>query len=184
MADTKTLDPYNRGGMWAFLLSFSFSIIFFIWIAFVHPGVNLKEIPAEVQQTMNPQGSQKNMAATAAAKAEPAGDPWVSSAAVIAKGQDVYKTNCAVCHGAEGKGDGPGSAGMARNLVEGKWKAGGDSISLFKTLQNGLPGTSMVSFKHLPVNDRWALVHYIRSITNNKVKDDPKAVAEFAASAK
>ncbi|MCB0390867.1 MAG: c-type cytochrome [Bdellovibrionales bacterium] len=182
-----TLDPYNRGGMWAFLLSFSFSVVFFIWIAFIHPGVNLNEIPEEVQKAMSADQSQQPQSesapAVAAGKKEPTGDPWVSSPEMIAQGKEVYSKNCAVCHGNEGKGDGPGSGGMARNLVEGQWKAGGDSISLFKTIAGGLPGTTMVSFKHIPKNDRWALVHFIRSITQNKVKDDPKAVAEFAASA-
>lgn len=174
------LDPYNRGGMWALLLSVSFSIIFFIWVSFIHPGVNLNEIPEEVQKIMDAE----DQVAAAGNAEEPTGSPWVSSPAWIAKGNEIFKANCAVCHGNEGKGDGPGSGGMARNLVEGKWKAGGDSISLFKTVANGLSGTTMVGFGHIPVNERWAIIQFIRSITNNKIKDDSTAVDKFAASVK
>ena len=71
-----------------------------------------------------------------------------------------------------------------RNLIEGKWTAGGDRIGLYKTLKNGLAGTSMAAFGHLPVIDRWAMVHYIRSITKNKVKDDDAKVATYGATAK
>ena len=168
------LDPYNRGGMWAFVFSLSFSFVFFIWVSFFSGGVNLGEIPEEVKDAMQAD-------ANAAAPAE----PWVSSAAGIERGKKVYMSNCMTCHDASGKADSPtGKAMKARNLVEGNWKNGGDSIALFKTLYDGLQGTSMVSFKSIPKNDRWALVHFIRSITNNKGTDDPEAVKEFAGSAK
>jgi mono/diheme cytochrome c family protein len=167
-------DSYNKGGFLAFLFSVVFCLVFFIYIAFVHKGVDLKEVTdAQPEQQMAGEGAASQ-------------DLWESSDAIIAHGQKVYKLNCALCHGDSGKGDGP--AGMAlkpppRNLVEGKWKQGGTSIALFKTLQNGVPGTTMAAFKHLPKKDRWGLVHYIRSITQNKEADDLKALEEFAAAA-
>lgn len=181
-----TMDPYNRGGMWAFLLSVSFSLVFFIWVSFIHPGVNLNEIPSEVQEIIQAEKAATGSATASADKGSepPSGDPWVSTSAWIAQGQQVYKANCAVCHGDGGKGDGPGSGGLARNLVEGQWKVGGDSVTLFKTVAGGISGTTMVGFSHIPVNDRWALVHFIRSITSNKVADDAKTLETFAASAK
>ena len=110
--------------------------------------------------------------------------PWISTEALLAQGQKVYKTQCALCHGPKGLGDGsPGLVPPPRNLVEGKWQQGGSAIELFTTLQKGITGTSMVSFKHLPLLDRWALVHYIHSITKNKVTDDPKELEEFAKTA-
>ena len=112
-------------------------------------------------------------------------DYWMSSDALIAHGKVVFSNNCAVCHGPGGKGDGPAAQGLnVRSLVEGKWKQGGSSINLFKTLQKGIPGTSMAAFGHLPVVDRWALVHFIRSITKNKVKDDLASLKTFGAQSK
>ena len=67
-----------------------------------------------------------------------------------------------------------------RNLVEGKWTKGGSSAELFHTVQNGIPGTSMAAFGHLPLVDKWALVQFIRSITENKVEDNPAELEQFA----
>jgi hypothetical protein len=47
-----------------------------------------------------------------------------------------------------------------------------------------LPGTSMAAFGHIPVKDRWALVQFVRSITQNKEKDDPAKLDAFAKTAK
>ena len=107
---------------------------------------------------------------------------WILSDSLVQKGQVIYKAQCALCHGPKGLGDGnPGLVPPPRNLVEGKWKMGeGSAERLFQTLFEGIPNSSMVSFKHLPKADRWALVHYIRSITKNKVEDDPKKLEEFA----
>ncbi|MBY0315783.1 MAG: hypothetical protein K2Q26_09705 [Bdellovibrionales bacterium] len=45
MSDYK-IDDYNRGGMIAFMFSMVVTTLFFVYIAFVHPGVDLKEIQA------------------------------------------------------------------------------------------------------------------------------------------
>lgn len=182
------LDPYNRGGMWAFIFSISFSVIFFIWVSFFQ-GINLGEVPDEVKTAMSQDAQAANgdvaAAAAAAAGADSSSEPWISSPAMIAKGKEVYRANCAVCHGDSGKGDGPAGAAIgARDLVEGKWKVGGDAISLFKSITDGISGTSMAAFPQIDLQDRWAIVHFIHSITKNKGKDDPKALEAFASSAK
>lgn len=41
----------------------------------------------------------------------------------------------------------------------------------------------MAPFKHLPKTDRWALVQFIRSITQNKEADDAATLATFGATA-
>ncbi len=54
-----------------------------------------------------------------------------------------YQTFCASCHGAEGKGDGPGGVGMnARNFTDSEWKAtyGKDSAGIKLILQLGVTG--------------------------------------------
>ena len=71
-----------------------------------------------------------------------------------------------------------------RNFVEGKWKNGGDSATLFKTISTGIPGSSMASFAHIPAPDRWSLVQFIRSLTKNKIQDDPAKVEAFAKTVK
>jgi mono/diheme cytochrome c family protein len=171
---------HNRGGMFAFMFSMVFVFAFFFYLVAIHKGVDLDE------KVVDPH-------APLAAGAKPVfnidkvTEPWVSTEELITHGQKQYMSNCALCHGNEGKGDGPGGQGLnpkPRNLVEGKWTQGTGVIAHFKVLQNGIPGTSMATWSHLKVGDRWAIVHYIQSITQNKGTDDPAKVAEFAKTAK
>lgn len=178
-------DPYNRGGLIAFVFTMVFSLLFFVWISFFHPGVNLHEVK---EKAPAPTSAEAPVAAAAstfdASKVE---KPWEDSKELIAHGEKVYHSNCAVCHGDKGMGDGPAGTTLVprpRNFVEGKWKIGGDSASLFKTITSGIEGSSMASFKHLSVVDRWSVIHFIRSITKNKVKDNMGELEKFAATAK
>lgn len=177
---TGSNEKYNRGGLIAFMFSMAFVCLFFIYIVLIHPGIQLDE------KVVDPNAKDASGKAIIAFDASKVPEPWVTSPDMIAHGKKVFQTNCAICHGNEGKGDGPSGMGLnpkPRNLVEGKWTQGEGAISHYKVLQNGIPGGSMASFKHFKKADRWALIHFIDSITNNKSKDDPAKVAEFAKTA-
>ena len=176
-------DSYNKGGFLAFLLSVGFCLVFFIYISFIHPGVDLNELNEQAAAK-----AEQQMADGGTKKVDISGieKPWIENEDMATHGAAVYKTNCAVCHGASGRGDGPAGAALVpppRDMIAGDWKVGGSSIALYKTLQDGIPGGSMASFKHLPKADRWALVQYIRSVTENKIKDDAAKLEEFAQTA-
>ena len=130
-------DTYNRGGFIAFIFSMAFSIIFFIYIAVIHPGVDLKEVPTEGAVTSDLAGG----AAATKVDVSQVKEPWVANEDMAAHGKTIFQQNCAVCHGHEGRGDGPAGKGLVpppRNLVEGKWTKGGSSAELFHTVQNGI----------------------------------------------
>jgi mono/diheme cytochrome c family protein len=176
-------NDFNKGGMITFALSFAASIGIMLYVSFFSPGVDLKEVREEaaVEQTV------AGGAAEAPKKIDVAAikEPWLSSDDLVAHGKQLYAQNCAMCHGAEGRGDGVAGGGLnpkPRNLVEGKWKKGGDRLGLYDVLQNGIAGGSMQSYKHLAPADRWALVHFIQSITENKVADNEADVAAKAPS--
>ena len=97
----------------------------------------------------------------------------------INHGRDVFNTNCAVCHGAAGHGDGQ----IAASLVDfwghpvtpanytlpagavGGVKLGHDGVHLFKTVMNGVGGTPMPAFgDSLKPQDVWDAVHFIQSL--------------------
>lgn len=87
---------------------------------------------------------------------------------LMARGKVIYEQTCATCHGAEGKGDGPGAGQLnpkPRNFtVKDGWKNGTKMEDIYKTLDEGLKGTSMVSYNYLRKKDRMALVHVVQSM--------------------
>lgn len=159
----------NPGGMKMFIAAMFVTFAAFFYVSFFSGGIDLKEVKPIDEKAVE----QK----VAEVKVDVSGikEPWLPNEDMVKHGAAVFKTNCAMCHGAEGKGD--GIAGKAlkpppRNLVEGKWTRGGGELAMFATLQNGIPGTSMQGYKDaLPAKDRWALVQFIHSITENKVND-------------
>jgi mono/diheme cytochrome c family protein len=176
-------DDYNKGGLIAFVGTVAFCILFFIYISFVHPGIDLKEIP---EGTAEGGAAQTLAAAPVDPDVSKIAKPWLENADMLAHGKFVFKNNCAICHGDQGMGDGPAGKALVpppRNFVEGKWRYSGTSDGLWQTIANGSPGTSMASMKHLPKVDRWAVIQFVRSITKNKIKDDPAKLEAFAKTA-
>ena len=172
-------DEYNRSGLIAFAFSMVFCFAFFFYLVVVNKGVDLGE------NVVDPNAPVVE-GAPAAFDIAQVKEPWVSTPEIVAYGEKVYKTNCAMCHGEKGLGDGAAGAGLnpkPRNLVEGKWTQGGGNIAHFNVLANGIKGTSMASYSHFKAADRWALVMFVESITQNKSTDDPAKVAEFAKTA-
>ena len=164
-------DFHNRGGLLALLGSITFVSIFFIYIVFIQGGVDLGEnvsTPVPADAVKYDLASEKT--------------PWVTNEKIVQAGQKLFQMNCATCHGA--KGDLVGGIPTARNLVEGQWKAGAGAMAHYKVLQNGLPGTGMVSFKaQLKPFERWAIANFIETITKNKLTDKADDLAAFAAKA-
>ena len=175
---------YNSSGFKILIFSMVFSFIFFIYICFVHEGVNLKEIP-EGAALEGVSGGESDLSAPSKVDVSAVTQPWLESPEMVVHAQKLYQQVCALCHGPKGLGDGVAGRSLpvpARNFVEGKWKSKGTAQALFEVLQKG-QGQYMASFAHLPKNDRWALVHYIRSLTQNKVSDNPGKLEAFGKTA-
>lgn len=180
-------NDYNKGGLYAFLFCMIASTVFFIYISYFHPGIKIDnpKLKANVNVNLAEAGGGAGAGAAQDMSANP--KPWVSSPEFIEYGKSKYKTSCAVCHGDSGMGDGPAGASLnppPRNFVEGKWKKGGTAKELFISVRDGLAGTPMASFKHIPVVDRWAIVHFIRSISKNAKDDNAADLENFAKAEK
>jgi mono/diheme cytochrome c family protein len=90
------------------------------------------------------------------------------SAELVKEGKELFEKNCIQCHGQSGHGDGAAAATMnprPRNFTSPDgWVNGYDMPDIFKTLGEGIKGTSMNAFDYLSKRDRMALVHYVQSL--------------------
>lgn len=109
--------------------------------------------------------------------------PWVSSPELVGHGKTVFEAQCATCHGVEGKGNGVAASGMnppPRNFTSSAgWKNGRMASGIFKTLKEGIPGTSMASYASLPAEDRWALAYYVLHFGGDYPKEPAAELAKL-----
>jgi copper transport protein len=95
-------------------------------------------------------------------------NPVPPNADSVATGETLYQQNCFVCHGTQGKGDGPVGvtlipppADLTLHTVPGVHSDG----QLYEWITNGFPGSVMPTFgTRLTDQERWHLVNYIRTL--------------------
>lgn len=108
-------------------------------------------------------------------------DPPGSNEESIARGREVYVENqCFDCHGERGRGDGPSAATLQdqwnhhihpADLTK-RWTFIGGTTrrDIYRTFTTGLDGSPMPSYTIEPIEDRWALVDYVYSLS----RDEPE----------
>lgn len=92
----------------------------------------------------------------------------------LATAASLFAAQCAGCHGASGRGDGPAGAALDPiptdflNVERARQRT---LYSLYSTISLGVQGTGMTSFAHLAETDRWALAFYVAGL-----RDDPATI--------
>jgi mono/diheme cytochrome c family protein len=98
----------------------------------------------------------------------------------LARGKQLYAdADCLACHGAGGRGDGPSAPTLKDNrdlpiaatdlTRPERFKNGGHSEDVYRTLMTGLAGTPMPSYADsLEPEQAWDLVHYVLSLSKNR----------------
>ncbi|RJP36234.1 MAG: hypothetical protein C4547_07790 [Phycisphaerales bacterium] len=122
----------------------------------------------------NPAPSGQGETGTAAASnAPPSARPGEVPQPIVSRGQELFTKYCALCHGDEGDGGGKFAYLMnprPRNFQQGNFKLSTTENQipadddLFRTISNGMPGSAMPPWGHLPKADIEALVGYVRQI--------------------
>lgn len=97
-------------------------------------------------------------------------NPVPDTPAAVAQGAATYRENCAVCHGAAGRGDGP--AAFALNprpvdlTVHVPQHAPGE---IHYWITSGIPGTPMPAWRdELSDTERWQLVRFLQALAQGR----------------
>jgi mono/diheme cytochrome c family protein len=92
-------------------------------------------------------------------------NPYAASGGAVAAGRNLFRNNCAKCHGedAEGKGSRP-------SLKSERIQAASDG-ELAWLIKNGEAYKGMPGWGGLPEPERWQIVTYLRSL-NTPVEGD------------
>jgi alcohol dehydrogenase (cytochrome c) len=75
-----------------------------------------------------------------------------------ARGKELFRANCAACHGNDGNG------GHAPSLAKANFSVGSSDLALYKVLRDGIPGTAMASLD-LTVEERWQIIAFLRTLS-------------------
>ena len=84
----------------------------------------------------------------------------------VASGAALFRAHCATCHGAGGRGDGPGGAGLPRPPADltAPHTAQHTAGDMFWWLTHGIPAGGMPPFGGaLSEEERWDLINFIRT---------------------
>lgn len=85
---------------------------------------------------------------------------------LISKGKETFTTICASCHGEDGRGDGPASTALnpkPRDFTSKEnWKNGPKLSQIYRTLEEGISVSGMISYNYLAPVERVAVAHYVR----------------------
>ena len=93
-------------------------------------------------------------------------NPVTADSASISRGGALYAIHCTLCHGPQGKGDGPIAESLLKkpaNLTIPEVVQESDG-ALFLAISNGVSGVMPPLRENLLPRDRWDVVNYLRSL--------------------
>ncbi|NOZ00168.1 MAG: c-type cytochrome [Chloroflexi bacterium] len=141
---------------------FTYEVIKVDWLSFmeIQPSFRPMEKPLPVPENSIPVEG----AAYIPGMGAPV-NPVQADGVSIERGRLLYDVNCALCHGADGKGAGsvaPFLQNQPADLTTESVQTGSDG-AVFMVISNGSPGRMPALNENLTVRDRWDVVNYVRT---------------------
>lgn len=101
----------------------------------------------------------------------------------LASGNLIYREQCAACHGAAGRGDGPKAKSLVgpspTNLADPAVMGSVAPVEVYRRIALGVPGTGMPQYEEaLTEDERWAVTAYVMTLSQS-----PRASDEVVAAA-
>ena len=99
--------------------------------------------------------------------AEAEASPVAASAAVLARGEDIFKSKCRRCHGATGKGNGPDADPDDKpgDLTDGTRAGRNPDGVMFYKIWNGRSKPKMPAMKmDLSREEVWTVIQYVKTL--------------------
>ena len=148
----------------ALILLFTYDIIKVEWPSFmeIQPSYRQMENPLPVPQHSIPIEGPVAIPGMGAPE-----NPMEADEASIARGSELYQLHCRMCHGQTAEGNGPIAPFLANkpaNLTSPIVQSKSDG-SIFLTITNGVEGKMPPLNENLTVPERWDLVNFIRTLT-------------------
>jgi mono/diheme cytochrome c family protein len=99
-------------------------------------------------------------------------NPRAADPQAVAMGAQLFRENCASCHGEDADGHGPAARGLTpppANFRSGEVQALHSDAYLYYRITMGKPGTAMPSFNGaFDPSARWALVAFLRALDQRR----------------
>jgi len=107
----------------------------------------------------------------------------------LPRGAEVYRNECAGCHGATGRGDGPAAAGLdppPADLSDFRGLLDRSPLDFYQKVTIGVAGTAMPAYEtRLSAADRWAVAVYASLLRLPPPRGDvPTGLRDFATTAR
>lgn len=96
--------------------------------------------------------------------------PIIPDKESLTSGRKLYQQHCAVCHGEDGRGDGPAAKAMdpsPANFLDHEHSAIYGPGDKFWIIGKGNDATGMPAFGQIGAKDRWNLVNFILELQKN-----------------
>jgi len=139
------------------------------WASGLVFGLVVSGLPVNAQQHGHQQMMMPRVPADKLAEARALQNPLSPSSDIVEKGKAIYegKGTCVNCHGASGRGDGPGAATLKPPprvfRSHGFWRHRSEG-EIFWVIKYGSPGTAMIPFGGLLSDEEiWTVMQYERS---------------------
>ncbi len=151
----------------------------------------LARIIAQVEQTGSPDSVQRDVEALVQGLARAMHvtlDEVPAAAPSLARGESIYRRQCAACHGLTGGADGPSALGLSpppSRLADSVFFHEASPLDFYRRITIGVAGTAMASFESsLSVTDRWAVALYASTLRLPPARGSvPAGLADFSKTA-